>query len=89
MSIILKNLKLVTSFSYVCNHYSAIGRFNDAALEPVVRKSHADLKNALERDGLSFEDDGTVKFAQYDAIYSMGSRRGECWIELNSDGCPW
>lgn len=67
----------------------AIGRFNDAALEPVVRKSHADLKNALERDGLSFEDDGTVKFAQYDAIYSMGSRRGECWIELNSDGCPW
>lgn len=70
-------------------HNVAIGSFNDAALEPVVRKCDKELREALKRDGLRCDESESVTFAQYDAIYSMGDRRGECWIELNEEGCPW
>ena len=70
-------------------NFVAIGSFNDAALEPVVRKCDTELRDALKRDGLEFDEGSNVKFAQYDAIYSMGDRRGECWIELDKEKCPW
>lgn len=68
----------------------AVGSFADASTEPVVRGANARLKQALERDGITVPEAGdNVKFAQYDAIYTLGKRRGEVWIEL-ADGChPW
>ena len=69
----------------------AVGRFSDASVEPVVRKADRELRQCCERDGLKMspKTDGVVKFAQYDAIYSMGERRGEVWIELEDGGHPW
>lgn len=63
----------------------------DASMEPVVRKADRELRNFLKRDGLvpSEDSDGMVQFAQYDAIFSMGRRRGEVWIDLGDDGHPW
>mmetsp|Transcript_9161 Transcript_9161/g.12736 ORF Transcript_9161/g.12736 Transcript_9161/m.12736 type:complete len:420 (-) Transcript_9161:95-1354(-) len=69
----------------------AVGRFSDASMEPVVRIADRELREALKRDGLvpakSSED--TLRFAQYDAVFSMGQRRGEVWIELEEGGHPW
>ncbi len=59
-------------------------------MEPVVRKADRELREFLMRDGLA-PADGTedlVQFAQYDAIFSMGRRRGEVWIDLADDN-PW
>lgn len=69
----------------------AVGSFSDASMEPVVRKADRQLREALERDGLQVETDSKsrVTFAQYDAIYSMGKRRGEVWIPLKEGGHPW
>ena len=68
----------------------AVAEFSDASLEPVVRKSARQLRASLERDGLACDvDDSSVTFAQYDAIFSMGKRRGEVWIELKDGGHPW
>ena len=60
-------------------------------MEPVVRKADRLLREALDRDGLKVETDSKsrVAFAQYDAIYSMGKRRGEVWIELEDGAHPW
>lgn len=69
----------------------AVGTFSDASMEPVVRKADRLLRERLVRDGLEVED-GTekrVEFAQYDAIFSMGKRRGETWIPLKDGGHPW
>lgn len=71
----------------------AVGIFADASTEPVVRENAKQLRQALKRDGLKPKDDnhdnGGVTFAQYDAVYTMGKRRGEVWIELADDGHPW
>mmetsp|Transcript_14152 Transcript_14152/g.21740 ORF Transcript_14152/g.21740 Transcript_14152/m.21740 type:complete len:392 (+) Transcript_14152:176-1351(+) len=68
----------------------AVGKFNDAALEPIVRKCNAELKAALDRDGLVYKEvDSVVQFAQYDAVYTMGDRRGEVWLELDETRSPW
>lgn len=69
----------------------AIGFYSDFAMGPIVRKADRDLRQMLERDGLKPKEgtDDQVKFAQYDAIYSMGKRRGEVWIPLADDGHPW
>lgn len=67
----------------------AVGRFNDAALEPIVRKCNAELKLSLDRDGLVYKEVDSVQFAQYDAVYTMGERRGEVWLELDEAQCPW
>ena len=69
----------------------AVGRFKDASVEPVVRKADRELRECCKRDGLvvSSKTEGVVKFAQYDAIFSMGERRGEVWIELEDGGHPW
>lgn len=69
----------------------AVGRFSDASVEPVVRKADAALRNALKRDGLTpvAGSESSVRFAQFDAIYSMGQRRGEVWIPLEDGGHPW
>ncbi|CAB9511017.1 soul heme-binding [Seminavis robusta] len=69
----------------------AVGSFSDAILEPVVRKADRLLREALDRDGLRVEPgtDSRVTFAQYDAVYSMGKRRGEVWIPLKDGGHPW
>ena len=69
----------------------AVGSFSDASMEPVVRKADRLLREALERDGIKAEPDSKsrVTFAQYDAIYSMGKRRGEVWIPLQDGGHPW
>lgn len=63
----------------------------DASMEPVVRKADRELREFLSRDGLSpaKESIDLVQFAQYDAIFSMGRRRGEVWIDLADGGHPW
>ena len=69
----------------------AVGRFADASVEPVVRAAHRALRVACQRDGLTVEeeDESCLSFAQYDAIFSMGERRGEVWIELKEGQHPW
>lgn len=60
-------------------------------MEPVVRKADRELRECLKRDGLvpSENSEDLVQFAQYDAIFSMGRRRGEVWIDLVDGGHPW
>lgn len=70
----------------------AVGEFSDASMEPVVRKADRELRANLARDGLTPCQDTQelVRFAQYDAIFSMGKRRGEVWIDLDdTNGHPW
>ncbi|KAL3928176.1 MAG: hypothetical protein SGBAC_012760 [Bacillariaceae sp.] len=69
----------------------AVGSFADASVAPIVRKADKNLRSALENDGISIpkESETSVKFAQYDAIFTLGKRRGEVWIELEDDGHPW
>jgi len=67
----------------------AVAELPDASMAPVVRFSDRRLRRDLERDGLvpvEGTEDG-VRFAQYDAIFSMGKRRGEIWIDLEDH--PW
>lgn len=68
----------------------AVARFSDASVEPVVRKATNELRNACKRDGLKTAAavGETLQFCQYDAIFSMGRRRGEVWIPLDNDN-PW
>ena len=58
----------------------AVADFSDASMEPVVRKADRLLRDALARDGIDAPVVDGVQFAQYDAIFSMGKRRGEVWI---------
>jgi hypothetical protein len=70
----------------------AVAEFTDASMEPVVRRVDRELRQMLERDGLEADDAQTndaVQFAQYDAIFSIGKRRGEVWIPLRDGGHPW
>lgn len=68
----------------------AVGSFSDASVAPIVRKADRQLREALSRDGISVpaSSSSSVKFAQFDAIFSLGKRRGEVWIELDG-GHPW
>ena len=65
----------------------AVREFADASMEPVVRKADRELRALLKRDGLNPAEgsEDLVRFAQYDAIFSMGKRRGETWINLADD----
>jgi hypothetical protein len=70
----------------------AVAIFDDASIEQVVRAQAKKLREVLTRDGLKAkkdDDDGGVTFAQYDAVYTMGKRRGEVWVELTDGGHPW
>lgn len=67
----------------------AVKEYTDASMEPVVRKADAELRNCLTRDGLVPDTSDRLVFAQYDAIFSMGKRRGEVWIPLADGGHPW
>jgi len=69
----------------------AVGSFSDASVAPIVRKADKDLRASLQRDGIAVPNgsDSFVKFAQYDAIFSLGKRRGEVWIELDEDCHPY
>jgi hypothetical protein len=69
----------------------AVREFSDASMEPVVRKADRELRELLQRDGLRPREDSEdfVRFAQYDAIFSMGKRRGEVWIDLADNGHPF
>ena len=69
----------------------AVGSFSDASVAPIVRKADLKLREACKRDGIEIPADSSasVKFAQYDAIFSLGKRRGEVWIELEDGGHPW
>lgn len=69
----------------------AVGSFSDASMEPVVRKADGLLREACSKDGLKVDESsqGQLRFAQYDAIFSMGKRRGEVWINLVDGGHPW
>ena len=67
----------------------AMGMFKDASLEPVVRRADAQLRAALKRDGIFVAPQGPVMFAQYDAVFSIGQRRGEVWIPLDDGIHPW
>eukprot|EP00527_Entomoneis_sp_CCMP2396_P006492 CAMPEP_0198139662 /NCGR_PEP_ID=MMETSP1443-20131203/2943_1 /TAXON_ID=186043 /ORGANISM="Entomoneis sp., Strain CCMP2396" /LENGTH=434 /DNA_ID=CAMNT_0043801861 /DNA_START=97 /DNA_END=1401 /DNA_ORIENTATION=+ len=80
-----KNCKIVK----IPERVVAIGSYTDASVAPVVRKADRFLREACERDGLTVttSTQDTLNFAQYDAIYSMGKRRGEVWIELEKH--PW
>lgn len=69
----------------------AIGTYADASVGPIVRRADRQLREACRRDGIQISEStaDSVKFAQYDAIYSLGKRRGEVWIELEDGGHPW
>ena len=69
----------------------AIGSFSDASVAPIVRKADKKLRESLKRDGITPPNgsDSFVKFAQYDAIFSLGKRRGEVWIEIEENGHPY
>jgi len=69
----------------------AVGSFSDASVAPIVRKADKKLRESLERDGILVpnKSDSSMKFAQYDAIFSLGKRRGEVWININDDGHPY
>jgi len=69
----------------------AVREYTDASMEPVVRKADRELREILDRDGLKPREgsEDVVRFAQYDAVYSMGKRRGELWIDLADGGHPW
>jgi hypothetical protein len=69
----------------------AVGSYSDASVAPIVRRADLKLREALKQDGIDIPSDskGSVKFAQYDAIFSLGKRRGEVWIELEDGGHPW
>jgi hypothetical protein len=69
----------------------AVGSFSDASVAPIVRKADKKLRESLERDGILLPSgsDSFVKFAQYDAIFSLGKRRGEVWIEIDDNGHPY
>jgi len=69
----------------------AVAEFTDASMEPVVRRADRQLRECLKRDGIAVpaKSEDRVMFAQYDAIFSMGKRRGEVWIPLEDGGHPW
>jgi hypothetical protein len=69
----------------------AVGSFSDASVAPIVRRADKQLRESLERDGIRppSGSDSFVKFAQYDAIFSLGKRRGEVWIEIDDDCHPY
>ena len=67
----------------------AVARFTDASVEPVVRRANRKLRDACARDGLQVVETDELRFAQYDAIFSMGERRGEVWMDLQDGGHPW
>jgi hypothetical protein len=67
----------------------AVLPFSEFSMEPVVRKADLDLREALVRHGISVSDSAVLVFAQYDAIYSVGKRRSEVWIELDNESHPW
>jgi len=69
----------------------AVRTFEDAAMGPVVRNADRELRGMLSRDGLvpAKGSEEYVVFAQYDAVHSMGKRRGEVWIELEDGGHPF
>lgn len=67
----------------------ATARFSDAIVEPVVRRVNQELRNDLKRDGLACDTDEDLKFAQYDAIFSMGKRRSEVQVILADGGHPF
>jgi hypothetical protein len=61
------------------NQVVTVAEFTDASMEPVVRRVDRELRLLLQRDRLdaSSESEDRVQFAQYDAIFSLGKRRGE------------
>lgn len=65
----------------------AVRSFSESAVEPVVRKTDEELREYLRKDDLVFSSTVPLQFAQFDAVYSMGTRRGEVWIELSRH--PW
>lgn len=69
----------------------AVGTYSDASVGPIVRRADQQLREACKRDGIAIppHTEGSVRFAQYDAIYSLGKRRGEVWIDLDDGGHPW
>jgi len=68
----------------------AVGRFSDAIVEPAVRKATRLLRECLDRDGLTTDqDEDDLQFCQYDAIFSMGKRRSEVWLNLPEGSHPW
>jgi hypothetical protein len=54
-----------------------------------VRRADRQLRMALKRDGIFVAPTTPVMFAQYDAVFSIGQRRGEVWIPLDDDSHPW
>jgi SOUL heme-binding protein len=72
----------------------AVRTFSDASVEAVVRRCDKELRELCARDGLETAPSGAgnqppLQFAQYDAVYTMGKRRGEVWIELRDGSHPW
>ncbi|KAL3759809.1 hypothetical protein ACHAWU_007553 [Discostella pseudostelligera] len=82
-----KSISLSSQFGRIV----AVRTFEDAAMGPVVRNADRELRMMLRRDGLVPKDGSEefVEFAQYDAVHSMGKRRGEVWIELKEGGHPF
>lgn len=69
----------------------AVGRFTDAIVESIVRTVRERLLEICDMDGLQpvVRSSTILKFAQYNAVYSMGQRRSEVHIELKDGGHPW
>lgn len=81
----------VCSIETIPSQVVAVGAYADASVGPIVRRADKELREACKRDGIKIppSTEAAVRFAQYDAIYSMGKRRGEVWIELEDAGHPW
>lgn len=77
----------------VASQTVAVKTFTEACAEPVIRKEMMAIKNILLRDDLMPSnvplDNGALKFAQFNAIYTMGKRRSEVWIPLTDGEHLW
>ena len=71
----------------------AVRKFSGPAVESAVREADGELRKALARDGLVAEEEeeasSALRFAQYDAVHSVGQRRNEVHIPLKDGGHPW
>ena len=68
----------------------AVRTFSGASVEAAVRQTDRELRNLCTTHGLRISEDSrdVLCFAQYDAIFSMGKRRTEVWVDL-ADNHPW
>ena len=68
----------------------AVRRFTSAATPEIVAEEHEGLLADVRREaGLvaGEEEEDVYVLAQYDALFALGERRNEVWVELEDH--PW